>query len=145
MLRLISTLPILLLSLGCVVTVHDSDPDPVPPLPPAEEAPFIEWADAGCYWSAVDRDFVWWFEADVFDANGFEDVSAVYADVLDWDGQFVDSFELYQNLDDKIVWGSDWFELSTWLDCRYPDYIVEFLAYDWLGGVDVLDVTPLVY
>ena len=95
--------------------------------------------------SAVDRDFVWWCEADVFDANGFEDGSAVYADVLDWDGQFVDSFELYQNLDDKIVWGSAWFELSTWLDCRYPDYIVEFLAYDWLGGVDVLDVTPLVY
>ena len=145
--RLISTLPIFMATMACEVTVHEHDHDEyvVPVQPIVEEAPFIEWADAGCFWSSFEGDFLWWFQADVFDANGFEDVSAVYADVLDWNGQWVDSFELYQDYNQQLTWYSDWRELSTWLDCRYPDYLIEFVAYDWLGGVDAIDVVPATY
>ena len=88
--RLISTLPIFIFATACDVTVYEHEDVYVEPVHTVvEEAPFIEWADAGCFWSSAERDFVWWFEADVFDANGFEDVSAVYADVLDWDGVWV--------------------------------------------------------
>ncbi len=129
---------------GCVVSIQETPTKSVDP-PPAEVAPYIEWADAGCYWSSYDGDFVWWFEADVLDGNGIFDVDAVYADVLDWNGNWIDSFELFRDGSDPILWYSDWLELSTWLDCRYNDYLVEFVAYDALGAMDTVDVIPLTY
>jgi hypothetical protein len=141
----IPTLFAFLFFTGCVVTVQDDNHHEPAPLPPVEEAPFIEWADAGCEWSPYDGDFSWWFEADVFDSNGLDDVASVYADVMDWEGHWVDSFALAQDLGHGLMWSAEWLERSTWLDCRYSYYTVEFLAYDWLGGIDVLAVIPLTY
>ncbi len=131
----LSTLPLLLAS-GCFVytdgPAHHAGP-------PAQVAPIIDWADASCYRDEVYHDDVWWFEADVLDAN--DDVVAVYADVYDGDtGEWVDAFELYY--DGGNTWYSAWQERSTWLDCDYYDYIVDFVAEDTLGEGEIysLDV-----
>jgi hypothetical protein len=119
----------LLLNAGCLVyssgghggsSKHDN------------EAPLVEWADASCYWDEYYRDDVWWFEADIVDADGLDDVVAVYADVYDgFDGAWVDAFELYY--DGGNTWYSAWQGHSTYLDCGYYDYIVDFTPEDVVG------------
>lgn len=117
-----------LLATGCFVYTDGPGPDG----PPANAAPTIEWADASCYWDEVYRDDVWWFEADVYDDDGLGDIVAVYADVYDgYTLEWVDSFELYH--DGGPTWYSAWQGHSTYLDCAYYDYIVDFVAEDVVG------------
>ncbi|MCK6506409.1 hypothetical protein L6R53_24050 [Myxococcota bacterium] len=127
------------LSAGCIVYE-----DPGPPAPgPGNYAPFVEWADAGCYWDGYYADHIWYFEADVTDPDGALDVVAVYADVYDSRGEWVDSFELFPT-QDPVYWFSDWLGSSTWLDCGYRGYLVDIVAYDSFDAVDVLTITPAV-
>ena len=127
------------LSSGCVIYAVDSDTTA-----PVSRAPSIEWAEAGCYWDPYYADNIWYFEADVRDPTGVQDVNEVYADVYDnWSGQWVDSFELFPL--DNYTWFSDWLEYSTYLDCYYRDYVVDFVAYDYAGNMDVYSVAPYVY
>jgi len=126
------------LSTGCIVVDADRH-DP----PPANLPPYISWADAGCYWDPYGGDYVWSFEAEVDDPDGALDVSIVYADVYDdWTGEWIDGFELYPV--EGITWYSDWWQVSTWLDCSYPYNVVEFVAYDVFDAWDAVDVYPWV-
>ncbi len=118
---------------GCFVYTDDLAHDDGPP---SQVAPTIDWADASCYRDEVYHDDVWWFEADVLDPNGLDDVLAVYADVYDgYTGEWVDAFEL--EYDGGNTWFSAWQQRSTWLDCDYYDYIVDFVAEDTLGEGEI--------
>ena len=132
---------------GCIVYETD-DPYPYDPDPGgqvANYAPYTVWADAGCYWDNYNHDDVWYFEAEVDDPDGVYDVIAVYADVWDtWDGRWVDSFELYPTAD-PYFWFSDWLGSSTWLSCYYPDYAVDFVAYDAFDAYSVYTTSPWTY
>ena len=103
--------------------------------------PEITYADAGCYWDEYEYDDVWYFEADVDDYDGWDDVVAVYADVYDLrTDEWVDGFDLYP--EGKYTWYSDWLGSSTYLYCGYPDYVVDFTAVDTLEDTDVIQVYP---
>lgn len=132
-------LPLLaaLVSTGCLVY---EEPGPGPG--PVNHAPFVEWADAGCYWDGYYADHIWYFEADITDPDGNLDVVAVYADVYDARGEWADSFELYPT-QDPVFWFSDWLGSSTWLSCDYGGYVVDIVAYDSFDAYDVLSITPL--
>ncbi len=127
---------------ACVV--YDSDPaGPVADtyVDAGNYAPFIDWADAACGWDPVYYDFVWTFDADVDDWDGLGDVVAVYADVYDtWTGQWQDGFELAPV--DGYTWSSAWVGGSTYLDCGYPDYVVDFTAVDSWEATDLVSVYP---
>lgn len=108
-------------------------------------APEILSAEAGCYWDGYYHDDIWYFEADVDDLDGLRDITQVWADVYDeWDGSLVESFELYPT-DDPYLWFSDWLGSSTWLDCWYGNYTVDFVAYDAYEDYDVVTVRPYTY
>ena len=108
-------------------------------------APVVSWADGGCYWDSYYYDDIWYFEADVSDADSVYDVVAVYADVYDsWDGSWADSFELYPT-NDPYLWYSDWLGSSTYLSCAYGDYVVDIVAYDSLDAYDIYSFAPLMY
>lgn len=118
--------------------VYDSDRDGPPP---GNSAPYVSFADAGCYWDPYYPDYVWWFEADVDDYDGPGDVESVWASVYDdYTGQIVDEFELYPDV--GITWYSAWQGRSTYLDCAYLGYVVDVTAYDWAGAYDVVSVVP---
>ena len=113
--------------------------------PEPNYAPYINYGDAGCYYDPGYRDDIWYFEADVSDGNGPLDVVAVYADVYDgFTGQWVESFELYPT-NDPYIWFSDWLGGTTWLDCFYRGYEVDFVAYDAYDAFDVITVLPYTY
>ena len=100
--------------------------------PAKDTVPLVTWADASCYWDEGYRDYVWWFEAEVDDANGVLDVDAVFADVYDeYNGEWVDVFELWHDGGD--TWFSSWQGGSTHIDCEYYQYIVDFTAVDSAG------------
>lgn len=122
---------------GCIV--YETDVNDV-----SNYSPTITWAEAGCFWDSVYGDYVWYFDTDVDDPNGPGDIKSVYADVYDsWSGEWVDSFELYKY--GRYNWYSDWLQASTWLDCTYPDYVVDFVAYDYQGKSDLYSVYPYTY
>ena len=121
---------ILLVASGCLVYSSDRRPSP-----PAEDnvAASVDWADASCYWDDRSNDDIWWFEADISDNNGLDDMAGVYADVYDaTSGEWVDAFELYY--DGGQTWTSSWQGRSTYLDCDYYNYIVDFVAEDTVGA-----------
>jgi hypothetical protein len=123
---------------GCYMVYDDSAP------PPVDTAPYITYADAGCFWDDYYRDDVWYFDADVDDVEGAKDIVAVYVDVYDtWDGAWVDGFDLYY--EGGITWYSAWVGHSTYLSCGYPDYVVDFTAVDSWGDADVVSVYPAFY
>ena len=139
----------LVLAPGCIIV----DEGPSPSSNPGggndavwtNSAPTIDWATSGCYWDSYYYDDIWYFEADVFDADSVWDVTAVYADVYDgWTGEWVDSFELYETTDPK-VWFSDWLGSTTYLDCYYSDYEVDIVVYDSMDAYDVLTISPDTY
>jgi len=142
---LLTALTILPLATACTITVDDtsSNHGHTNTYVDSQSSPFIEWADSGCYWDNYYGDYIWWFEADVTDADGIYDVAEVFADVYDdyW-GEWVDTFELLQESPNPDNWFSDWMEYSTWLDCSYSGYTVEFVAYDFDDNMDILDVIP---
>ena len=134
MIRAAATLAASALLSGCLV--YGDEPAPV-----RNATPFISYADAGCYPDDYYHDFVWYFDSDVEDADGANDVSEVYADVYDdWTGEWVDGFELYP--EGGITWYSSWVGSSTWLDCTYSGYIVDISAVDIFGATDVVSVVP---
>ncbi len=120
--------------------VYDSDTRPAP----INHSPDITWAEAGCFWDNAVYDWVWYFDADVLDPDGSFDVWEVYADV--WDlrtNTMVDSFLL--NDFGGGFWSTEWLQYETWLDCSYPDYVVDFVAYDTYESTDIYSVYPYVY
>jgi hypothetical protein len=127
-------------------TVYTSDDGSRPPAAPVEYAPTIEDAQAGCYWDDYYYDDVWYFEASALDANGPYDVVDVWADVYDelHGPTYLESFQLYPT-NDPAVWFSDWLGASTYLDCWYDGYTVDFVAYDSLGTPAVLTVWAYTY
>lgn len=96
-----------------------------------DAAPQFGPVDASCYWDAAYGDDVWWFQADVYDAE--DDTTSVTADVYDAStNQWVDSFDLYY--ESGNTWFSAWQQASTWLDCGYYNYYVDFTANDAAGN-----------
>jgi hypothetical protein len=129
---------------GCVV-VSDDHHEPHPQPAYVNYMPEIAWADSGCYWDDYNHDFIWWFDAGVYDANGRQDIVAVYADVYDYQGHLIDSFELYPEMPDPDEYYSDWLQHTTYLDCYRDDYVVDFVAYDTFDEWDVASVYPSTY
>ena len=127
---------------ACIVYVEDDGTSSYQVEAPTENvAPEIEDAAAGCYWSPAYSDYIWWFEATIWDANGLRDIEVVYADVYEYDsGEWVDSFELYDETNDPMVWYSDWMEYSTWLDCSSGDYFVDVTVFDSDDAYDFTQV-----
>ncbi|MDP2306332.1 MAG: hypothetical protein Q8P18_09925 [Pseudomonadota bacterium] len=119
---------------GCFV--YTDDPKPAPNLAPA-----IIYADAGCYPDDYYHDFVWYFDADVEDYDGSNDVYEVFVDVYDdWSGEWIDGFDLLP--EEGVTWYSAWVGSSTYLDCAYSGYVVDFTAVDIFGATDVVSVYP---
>lgn len=124
---------------GCFVYTDDPGPHPAP-----NAAPYFDYADAWCEPDGYYHDFVWAFEADVLDPDGANDVAEVYVDVYDtWDGAWVDGFPL--DPIGGVTWYSAWVGSSTYLDCTYPDYEVDFVAVDIFGAEDIVTVVPLTW
>lgn len=124
---------------ACYVEVDD----PGPPPGPVNYAPTFDWADAGCWWDPYEYDFIWTFEAGVWDPDGIGDIAEVYVDVYDtWDGTWQDGFMLYPDAYELTFWYSDWVERSTYLYCDYPGYVIDFTVVDYSGAYEVVSVNP---
>jgi len=133
--------PALALSLttGCIVYE-----DPGVPGGP-NHAPFVQQADAGCYWDPVYQDDIVYFDATVTDPDGPYGVVSVWADFYDSrTGAWVDTFDLYPT-NDPSVWFSDWLGRSTYVDCYYGGYVVDITATDNADATDVLSIIPATY
>lgn len=143
--RLITALTALSLASGCVVYDNDGPRDQPPAPTYVNYSPGIAWAEAGCYWDDYNQDFIWWFQSEVFDDNGRQDLTGVYADVYDVYGNYIDGFELYQEDRDPDVWFSDWLQYSTYLDCYYGGYQVDIIAYDSYEDYGAVTVIPATY
>ena len=125
--RNLISLGLVLLTTGCVVYTSDNDTDDVYYEEAVNYTPTVLDAEAGCYFDSYYYDDIWYFEADIDDANSPYDVVAVYADVYDsYSGTWVDSFELFPT-NDAYYWFSDWLGSSTYLDCMYGGYVVDIL------------------
>lgn len=130
---------------GCIVVDDRGPATRGPDVVITNYAPEVWDGEAGCYYDAYERDDIWYFEAVVDDRDGLGDITAVWADVYDeWDGTLVESFELYPT-NDPEVWFSDWLGRTTYLDCGYPDYTVDLVAYDTFEDNDVLTLVPGYY
>lgn len=117
---------------GCVVYSNE---------PPPNYAPAFLYADAGCYWDDYYWDYVWYFDADVDDDLGPQDVVYVWADVYDTrSGYLEDSFELVPEA--GVTWYSAWLGSSTWLNSTWPYYEVVLSAEDGDGAVSSVSLTP---
>jgi hypothetical protein len=141
MIRALIPALILFATTGCILYTDSDDvrtdpnPDPI-----INFSPIVLGAEAGCYWDSYYYDDIWYFEAEVDDPDTPYDVVEVWADIYDeWDGSWVDSFELYPT-DDPYLWYSDWLGSSTYLDCFYNYYSVDFVAYDTYEDTDTLTV-----
>lgn len=105
-------------------------------------APEAYLVEAGCYWDSYYGDYVWYFDAEVDDPNGWGDVMEVWADVYDeYTGEWIDSF--YLEPMDEFYWTSAWLQGSTWLDYYYPYYVVDFVPYDYAGAYSITSVYPV--
>ena len=113
---------------------------------PDNYAPTLNAGDAGVFYDNQDADDIWFFEAEVNDADGLSDIVGVWADVYDEGrgGVLVESFELFPT-DDPYVWYSDWLGATTLLNPFYPSYTVDLVVYDTYEDMDYLTITPLTY
>jgi hypothetical protein len=125
-------LALLLLPLtGCVV--YAGGPAPV------NSEPWFSYADAGCMWDAGYRDYVFFFDVDVEDDLGPEDVQAVWVDIYNSrNGEWVDGFELAP--EPGKSWYSAWIGSTTFLDPGFPDYEAFFQAQDGDGAIGTTSV-----
>ena len=131
------------LTTGCVVYTDDHDHQDPPEY--VNYTPHVSWAESGCYYDDYNNDFIWWFETEIFDDNGRQDIVAVYADVYSFHGNLVDSFELYNETADPDIWFSDWLQWSTNLDCYNDGYEVDIVAYDSFDTYDAVTIYPYTY
>ena len=138
---------------GCVVYADDYDHDhdvvvvqDTPPPPVLNYSPVVLSADAGVYWDDYYYDDIWYFEAEVDDADSPYDVVSVWADVYDEyrGGVLLESFELYPT-DDPFIWYSDWLGSTTYLDPFYSGYTVDIVAYDTFDDFDYLTLWAATY
>lgn len=107
---------------GCIVVTNDP--------------PDIRWAEVTCGFDPAYRDWVWTFEAEVYDDD--DDVRFVDAHVYDdWTDEWVDSFALEP--DRGELWFSAWTQISTALYCGDP-YTIDFVAEDGLRSTDLYTV-----
>lgn len=106
----------------------------------AGDDPELVDAEAGCF-----RDggaSTWYFEADVFDIDGPDDIVSVEAHAYDtWWGRQIGWFEL-RPTSDPWWWYAERPEVSTGLDCHSRDYEIDFIVTDWWGGWDTMTVVP---
>ncbi|MCP4807646.1 MAG: hypothetical protein GY913_33655 [Proteobacteria bacterium] len=140
---LILALGAISLTTGCVVYTDDHH-EPEPPQY-VNYTPYVSWAESGCYYDDYNHDFVWWFETEIFDDNGRQDIVGVWADVYSVHGNLVDSFELYNETADPDVYFSDWLQYSTNLDCYNDGYEVDIVAYDTFDTYDAVTIYPYTY
>ena len=127
---------------GCVVYSDDHHHADTVIVERTNYTPEFLYAEAGCYWSDYHHDFIWYFDAEVFDDDI---VTGVYADVFDAYGVWVDSFELYNETVYEEVWFSDWLQYSTYLDCYYGGYQIDLVAYDSYDAYDIVSIAPYTY
>lgn len=124
--------------LGCEVTVDGTWPDWT-----WNWDPVVYDGDAGCEWDPAREQYVWYFEAEVDDWDGLDDIVYVDANVYDdWRGGYLaDSFAL-RPTSDPGVWYGEWPERVTSLDCTYPGYSVDLVAWDGFDGSGALTIIP---
>ncbi len=147
MTRLLTLATALALATGCIYVDGNDDGrwDAQPPASAFNTAPWILTADAACYYDDFNADDILWFETTVDDADGLFDVVSVWADVYDdRSGELVQSFELYPT-DDPAIWFSDWLVSTTWIDCWYDWYTVDFVAYDAADAWGATTIRPDTY
>jgi len=142
--RLLAVAALLAAATGCIII--DDGPDTVVVDDPVyNRAPRVRDAWATCAYDTRYRDDILTLEAIVDDPDGWRDVMSVWADVYDdWTGDLVQSFELYPT-DDPNFWFSDWLVSTTWIDCWYGYYSVDFVAYDSYDAFDVYTTWPATY
>lgn len=144
MTRLASLAALLSLGSACVIIDRGTTVAPDPWVPP-NRAPVVFDAASYCYYDDFNRDDILVFEASVDDPDGVFDVVSVFADVYDdRSGQLVQSFELYPT-NDPFVWFSDWLVSTTFVDCFYPFYSADVVAYDQSDAAGVLTIVPATY
>jgi len=109
--------------------------------PPGQSIVFE--AQAACYWNESYGDYVWYFDAWVDNTQGFQATAQVWADIY-FNNRLIDSHQLFH--DRTIGHEYHWFvdkieslETDLWCGDRYE---VDFIAFDWNGGYDVLTVFP---
>ncbi len=124
---------------GCIFVDadgHHHDPGPTF----VNSAPEVWDGLAACDYDRALAADILFFDAFVADANGLGDVMSVWADVYDeYDGTLVESFELYPT-DDPDYWFSDWLAGTSSIDCWYPNYSVDLVAYDTFDDYGVRTV-----
>lgn len=127
-----------------VVVIRDQPPVVIVESP-ANYRPEVTFGDVGCDYDPSYHDFYWWFDSDVYDGDGPQDVIGVWADVYDeWDGSFVDSFELLPT-NDPWTWYVDYNQYDTYLDCYYDAYSVDIVVYDTFEDWNAITVFPNQY
>ena len=118
---------VLLAATGCVINANPNDP------------PSILWAEVTCSYDEPLDDWIWTFDAEVFDRDGADDVRQVEAQVFDdRTGRWVDAFALERTADPEW-WGVSWVEADTALFCG-DRYAIDFIATDWDGATDLYGV-----
>lgn len=126
---------------GCIIV--DDGPDAPPPAVVVNSAPWVDAGDAGCAFDPSYGQDIWYFDAWVADADGAFDVVQVWADV--WDdrsGVLVESFALYPT-DDPTYWYADY--ATPNLNCWFPYYSVDLVAYDSWDQAGAITVYPATY
>lgn len=108
-------------------------------------APDIIDAQAGCFYDNYLAMDIWYFDASVDDPDGPFDTYEVFADVYDdLTGELIESFELF-GTEDPYLWTSEWDAATTYIDCWYPWYTVEVVAYDFDSAWDQVSIIPETY
>jgi hypothetical protein len=142
MTRLLTITGLIAVLSGCII-VDDNDGGYIPPAPVATNStPWVDAANAGCAYDPSYNQDIWYFEAWTNDYDGAFDVVQVWADVYDdRSGALVESFALYPT-DDPTYWYADYL---TGLNCWYPSYSVDLVAYDSWDAASAITILPATY
>lgn len=142
----------LAISTGCILVDPDLDDgrvvvDPGPgPVVVVNSPPLVLDAVGACAYERRSATDIVYFDAVVDDPDGALDVVSVFADVYDdVTGELVQTFTLYPAVDDPLYWTGDAVAASTWIDCWYPYYSVDIVAYDAYDDVDVVTIPLQTY
>lgn len=140
MTRITGLAVLLALGTGCIIVRHDHvGPDYDPPVVDVNDPPYVLDAYGGCGFDAELGTDVITFDASVTDPDGDLDVMQVWADVYDdASGELIESFPLYAEGGER--WWSDWLADSSYVDCWYPGYSVDVVAYDSFDAYDAVTI-----